>query len=273
MSDFLKKNHPFAMELDTSIELAKAAGELISTIRKKGYRIQDKGFDLGLVTEADQAASQLLVRELKHYFPNDLLVSEEEPLPAHKDTQRIWFIDPIDGTNEFIAGSEDWSIMIGLTVEGRPQLGVVYQPDLDNLYYAVKHAGACLVNPAGKKHLSVRDVIDPKRATLIQSRSHWSTKADHLAKQLQVSDSFQMGSIGLKFGQIAQGNADFYFNFSKRCHFWDLCAPEIILEEAGGVVVTAISPTIAYRLGSTQIKENFLASNPLLAKKLRHYLT
>lgn len=267
------QTYSLKQELAMAIELAQKAGKVIQSIRAKGYKIQDKGENLGPVTEADQAVSEMLLREIAQIFPEDLIISEEAALPQGvPQANRIWFIDPIDGTKDFIAGRNEWSIMLGLAIHGNPCLGVVYQPDLDQLYYARKGKGAFSRTSDRTEIMKVRAVPDLREAVLLQSHSHWSPKANQLAKQIGISKILKQGSIGLKFGKIAEGKGDLYFNFSGHCHLWDLCGPEAILQEAGGGVILSSGKPLIYRLGETVIRSNFLAANKDLLEKLYHFL-
>ncbi|KTD23375.1 inositol monophosphatase [Legionella lansingensis] len=266
-------NHPLDKELQVVIDFAYKAGNIVKNIRSRGYKIFDKGKHLGLVTEADQEVSQFLVKSMKQVFPDDLIISEEEPLPPKSaQADRIWFIDPIDGTSDFISGSNEWSVMLGLAIKGEAQLGVVYQPDTQELYYAIKDCGSFFTKPQKNQPLQVNTVSDPARAILIQSRSHWSTRAENIAKELGINKIIKHGSLGLKLGKIAKGEADLYFNFSGHCHLWDLCAPEIILNEAGGKLLTASTNRLIYCAGETRIKEGFLATTNSLATKVQRFL-
>ncbi|CEK11011.1 3'(2'),5'-bisphosphate nucleotidase CysQ family protein [Legionella hackeliae] len=256
-------------DLEFVINLARQAGSLVQTVRKSGYKIYDKGMHLGLVTDADKAASQFLVSELSRAFPNDLVISEEESIPSENyPTDRVWFIDPIDGTADFIAGSSEWSVMIGLAINKTARLGVVYQPDSNELYYAIRKRGAFYSNSKDTVKLKVRHLSDPSQAILIQSRMHWSIKADKIAKQLEINQIFKCGSLGLKLGKIAKKEADLYFNFSGHCHLWDLCGPEVILKEAGGTLLFAGINKLYYEVGETRVKYNFLAAPNKLATKV-----
>ncbi|KTD04668.1 3'(2'),5'-bisphosphate nucleotidase CysQ family protein [Legionella feeleii] len=272
---FQKSNMHYSLdnELALAIALARKAGQVVRDIRTKGYKIQEKDKQQGPVTEADQAASDLLLQEIRQVFPHDLLISEEAPLPSEANpVSRIWFIDPIDGTKEFIANNGDWAVMIGLAINGNSCLGVVYQPDLDRLYYATKGNGAFLIKPQGRKRLKVSATSEPTQAVLIQSHSSHNKKTEQLITQLGISKILRQGSVGLKLGVIAEGRADLYFNFSGYCHLWDLCAPEIILQEAGGGVLLSSGKSILYNLDEIKIKEKFLAANNELLIPLSQFI-
>lgn len=260
-------------ELDIAIALARQAGDIAQRIRDKGYGVREKKGGLGPVTEADEAASDLLVQKISQAFPDDLIVSEEEPLShAPSLNNRIWFIDPIDGTKEFIAGRADWSVMLGLAINGIPCVGVVYQPDIKQLYYATKGGGSFSCLAGETQNLKVRSISDPRNAILIQSRSHGSVKVDQIARECGISKTISSGSVGVKLGMIAAGHADLYFNFSGHCHLWDLCGPEIILQEAGGRILSADGKKIRYKLDEMIFQQPFLVSNTALLAKLGYFL-
>lgn len=258
----------YAQELELAIQFAKQGGTLAQEIRAKGYSVQEKGNNQGPATEADLAVSALLLTNIQQNFSEDTLVSEEASPPFSSFNKRIWFVDPIDGTKEFIRGQSDWSVMIGLAVNGRPVMGVVYRPDNDELYYASIHNGAFHCKGRSTKQLKVNTISKPENSILIQSRSHRSSEADDLAKALGVKETFSLGSIGLKLGKIAEGKADLYFNFSGHCHLWDLCGPEAILQEAGGIVTLSSGARIDYSLDKIKLQESFVATNPELLTKI-----
>jgi 3'(2'), 5'-bisphosphate nucleotidase len=255
-------NHHLNHELETIIKIIKSASNLIQDIRARGFEIKYKGDASDPVTEADLAASDFLMKEISRYFPNDLIVSEEAPLPEEVSEQkRIWFIDPIDGTKEFIKNGLEWSVMVGLAENNRPILGVVYWPMEDKLYYATKDQGAYVESKGNKSKLSVAPPQNPKEARIIQSRSHYDKKVDEIAKKLGITQMLKQGSIGLKLGSIAEGKADLYFNLSGKCHLWDLCGPEIILLEAQGALITESGLPISYHSKTSVIREKFIATS------------
>jgi 3'(2'), 5'-bisphosphate nucleotidase len=255
-------------ELELAIQLAKEGGKLAQSIRARGYSVQEKADNQGPATDADLEVSHLLFNAIRQDFPLDTIVSEEAIPPLSSQNTRIWFIDPIDGTKEFMKGQSDWSVMIGLAVEGIPVLGVVYRPDEDELYYARSTGGAFFCTIESTVQLQVNSISDPSASILIQSRSHPSIEAVHLAKTLGVTQTFSLGSIGLKLGKIAEGKADMYFNFSGRCHLWDLCGPEAILREAGGIVVLSSGKRIHYDLDNIKLQDNFVATQQNLFTRI-----
>src|SRR5437773_2650281 len=125
------------------------------------------------VTEADRSASAFLVSELKRFFPEDGILSEEEPDDAIRLSKpRVWIIDPLDGTIEFIGRRDEFAVMIGLAVDGRANLGVVYQPLTEKLYYAASGSGAFLIENRATRRLRVSSESNPPAMTMAISRSH-----------------------------------------------------------------------------------------------------
>lgn len=268
------KCHKLKDELEFALHLAYEAGEIARTIRAEGYEIWNKGGDVNNpVTEADKAASDHILLQLSSAFPHDVVISEEAKVPQTAlNGKRIWFVDPIDGTKEFIKGINEWSVMIGLSIDGRSSLGVVYQPDKAITYYAVDEGGAYLSSDDHLQTMHVRTLKEMSHAILIQSRSHWSAKAKQVANQFGISQFLQHGSIGLKLGLISQGEADLYLNFSGHCHLWDLCAPAVILSEAGGALISVEGEPFNFHTNETLIKQSFVAGNKYSVAKISRFL-
>jgi len=199
------------------------------------------------VTEADRRANAFLVEQLGKLFPGDGIVAEESPLDGSAQAKgRCWFIDPLDGTKEFLAQNGEFSIMVGLAIAGRATLGVVYQPSLDKLYAGVVGHGATLTQQGHTRTLSVSTRQDPSTLRLVVSRSHRSADIDSLMKRLGIAQETPSGSVGLKVGHIAEQNADLYVHMSDRSSRWDACAPDAILHAAGGRFTDVLGDRIDY---------------------------
>jgi 3'(2'), 5'-bisphosphate nucleotidase len=254
----------FRQELDTAMALARQAGELIRGLQG-GVAVEQKA-DESPVTEADRRADALIVAALRLAFPDDGVLSEEAPddgTRLHKP--RVWMVDPIDGTKDFIHGRDGYAVMIGLLVGDRPVLGVVYQPACDKLYSAVRGHGAFLARDGGAPapiHVSGVDELPGIR--MVASASNRSATIDRVRERLGVSDELNVGSVGLKLGLIAEGVRDLYVNPAGHSKLWDACGPEAILVEAGGRLSDLSGAPLDYRgreLGNTR---GLIASNGVL---------
>src|SRR5689334_5937978 len=133
-------------ELETAKELAVRAGAILLEFYADAPLVEWKGKN-DPVTDADRAASRYVVDELRRRFPLDGILCEEEKDDLQRlSRNRVWVIDPMDGTKEFIARNGEFSVMIGLAIDGEARLGVVYQPTERKLYYAGTGMGAHLTH-------------------------------------------------------------------------------------------------------------------------------
>ena len=257
----------FDKELEAAAEAAREAGRTILDYYGGNIIAQQKiGVDnfSEPVSIADKAASRLIVASLRRAFPADHILSEEEPDDAAARTQarRVWMIDPIDGTWGFIKQDGDFAVQIGLVEDGEPVAGVVYVPTLDLLYSAVRGNGAYSSAAGGERtRLSVSDSTDPHAMSLAVSRNHRSPKINRIMKHFGFRREVQRGSVGVKVGLIADRNCDVYIHLSPRTKFWDTCAPQIILEEAGGKMTDLFGEPFRYGLADVQNHGGIVASN------------
>jgi 3'(2'), 5'-bisphosphate nucleotidase len=251
-------------ELEVARELAREAGRILLEFYAKDTKVQWKGRD-DPVTAADQAANEMLARELSRRFPSDALLTEELPDDlARLKKDRVWTVDPMDGTKQFIERIGEFAVMIGLAVEGEAKLGVVYNPSADRMYYAAPGAGAFIEEKWSTKRLRVAPVSDPSQIVMAMSRSHPNRKVYGISEKLGISQVIQSGSVGLKFGLIAEGRAHLYINTTSRTSQWDTCAPEAILREAGGVVTDCNGDPLRYNGPETLNLRGIVASNGVI---------
>jgi 3'(2'), 5'-bisphosphate nucleotidase len=249
-----------AGELDVALELARRAGDEVVRIRRAGaLGVEFKPGDEP-VTIADRLASEQIVAGLTAAFPGDPIISEELPPPAGAfGASRFWLVDPIDGTKDFIRGSDGFSVMIGLVEEGRPVVGVVHQPTLERTFYA-SPAGAFVRTPDDVKPLQVSTVAHAGDARLVASASHRSAAIDEVKSTLGIADEQNVGSVGVKLSLIALGVRDLYVNPWPKTKAWDTCAPEAILVRAGGQLTDLFGAPITY-FGELRHPRGLVASN------------
>ena len=227
-------------ELRAAIELARVAGAEVLMFRGGELGVEMKAGDEP-VTLADKRASEIIVEGLGKRF-SDPIVSEElalaEGVLQSSQAGRLWLVDPIDGTKDFIRGSEGFSVMIGLLRAGRPVLGVVHQPAIDPPYgrtfIATPDGGAHMISTAGIYDLHVSTVAQAGDARLVASASHRGPDIDKVKTALGIEDEQNVGSVGVKLCLIALGLRDLYVNPVAKTKVWDTCAPEAILVGAGG---------------------------------------
>jgi 3'(2'), 5'-bisphosphate nucleotidase len=248
-------------ELDAASELARQAGRIVLELYATGLGVDWKTATEP-VTEADRRANAFLVAGLRAQFAGDGIVSEENA--DHGDAlsrPRCWFVDPLDGTKEFIAKNGEFAVMLGLAIEGEATLGVVYQPVADKLYQGVLGQGASLSTGGTRRALTVSSRSEPAELRLVVSRSHRSRDVDRLVQRLGIRDEQASGSVGLKVGRIAEQDADLYVHMSPRSSRWDACGPEAILRAAGGRFTDVLGRPLDYRSAELRNVDGLLACN------------
>ena len=248
-------------ELETAAKLARQAGALVMEVYGSHFDVELKGKS-DPVTEADRRANAFLVAGLRARFPGDGIVAEESP--DHGDAQRAgrcWFVDPLDGTKEFIARNGEFSVMVGLAIDGRAVLGVVYQPDGDKLYRGVVGHGAQLEHAGSTRSLRVSELGAPSALRLVVSRSHRGADTDAVVQKLGITAERPSGSVGLKVGLIAEQVADLYVHMSGHASLWDACAPDAILHAASGRFSDLYGDPIDYKSPHMKVARGLLACN------------
>jgi 3'(2'), 5'-bisphosphate nucleotidase len=255
-------------ELEIAKALSREAGRILLDYYNNGAQVHWKG-ENDPVTAADHAANEILVRELHQRFPHDAILSEEFPDDLSRLTNdRVWMVDPMDGTKQFIERIEEFAVMIGLAVEGEARLGVVYHPSLDRMYYAATGTGAFVEEKWTTKRLRVVELDDPSKITLAVSRSHHSRKIDLICEMLGMTRRISHGSVGLKFGLIAEGRAHLYLHLGGRTNQWDTCGPEAILREAGGAVTDISGGDLKYNRTELHNLRGIVASNGVIHNRI-----
>jgi len=250
----------YAAEVARAIDLARVAGGEVVRMRRGDLDVEMKVGDEP-VTIADRRASEIIVGGLTSSFPADPVVSEELAPEAHAfEKQRLWLVDPIDGTKDYIRGWDGFSVMIGLCIDGRPVVGVVHQPTLDRTFFATPDGGAHVLHAGKLGELHVSPVAAAGDARLVSSASHRSNDVDKVKQQLGIDDEQQVGSVGVKLCLIASGLRDLYVNPSPKTKAWDTCAPEAILSRAGGRLSDIFGASIGYG-GTLRHRHGLLASN------------
>jgi len=256
----------YKKEISIAVELARAAGAVLLDHYHSPFLVEQKinALDeLEEVTAADREANELIVSRLRDEFPDDGILAEESSDSEHRlDKDRVWLIDPMDGTKNFIAHDGDFAVQIGLAVNGESVAGVVYQPVRDVLYRAARGDGSWIESadkPAARMLVSNR--TEPAEMVLASSRSHRSPRMERLVTVFGFKDEMRRGSVGVKIGLIAEQQADLYLHLSPSTKQWDTCGPEIILVEAGGRLTDLFGQPIRYNGVRIDNRNGIVATN------------
>ena len=256
-------------DLEYLLDIARRATRLGAEKIKEIYQQYLSGDDIGIrekskddpVTAADMAANQIITQTLKNIFPDHAIFTEEEPETWNKTGYEwVWIIDPLDGTRDFIKANGEFVTMVGLTHFGEPTIGVVIEPATGLELYACKGLGAYKNLPSqGDKtsKLKVSDATDLKHLRIAVSRSHRDPKIDKFIELLAVQDEISSGSVGRKVAMVISGEADIYVHPARGTKLWDTCACEVIVSEAGGVLLSGTGEPISYIRPSGDVENHY----------------
>ena len=236
--------------LEACVIAARSAGAEILKLLAAGYEVETKS-DLSPVTICDRAAEAIILAALAEAAPGVPVIAEEEVaegrIPVHGDT--YFLVDPLDGTKEFVRGGDDYTVNIGLIVDGVPRLGVVYQPAIDRLWGGLvgpkssRESIAFVESDGTRTPIRARTRGDKLEA--VASKSHLTqSTVDYLCEAVGECDYVSVGS-SLKFCLVAEGRADIYPRLGPTSE-WDTAAGHAILLAAGGRVDGPDGLALAY---------------------------
>ncbi|TBU83118.1 3'(2'),5'-bisphosphate nucleotidase [Pseudomonas daroniae] len=253
-------SHPL---LPAVLALVQQAGTAILPYWRTGVRVIEKA-DASPVTAADLAAHHVLNEGLQALDANIPVLSEEAAdisLAERAGWTRWWLVDPLDGTKEFIADSEEFTVNVALIERGQVVFGVVGIPATGVCYYGGAGLGARRVDANGEfQSISVRET-PASGLTVVASRRHGSVEQEQLLTALAARfGELERISVGssLKFCQLAEGSADCYPRLAPTSQ-WDTAAAQGVLEGAGGVVLTLQGEPLRYDARESLLNPFFLA--------------
>jgi myo-inositol-1(or 4)-monophosphatase len=246
----------FADELAVATDAARAAGAIVREWYQGKYTVRDKAHD-SPVTEADLEANQCIHERIRHAFPQDGWLSEETRDSAERlGKARVWIVDPLDGTKEFINHIPEFCVCIGLVEHGVPVVGVEYNPVREEFFAAARGSGVTLNGAA----VRVSRQGDLAAARLLASRSETDRgEWDEFKSELHVELT---GSVAYKLALIAAGRCDATFSLTPK-NEWDVCAGAALVSEAGGRITDRFGTPLRFNQRDTHLP-GLIASNDLL---------
>ena len=248
-------------ELELAKKGARAAGEILrGHWRRGGYEIGSKGKD-NPVTQADLEADRALKKLLHGSFPEYGWLSEETAdSEARLGCRRVWIVDPLDGTKEFIKGIPEFCVAVALVEEGEPVVGVTYNPITREMFWSARGVG-CHLNSSAVRVTRTRVL---HRATVLASRSETARgEWEVFHGRLKVSPT---GSVAYKLALVAAGKGDATFTRSPKSE-WDIASGAALLAEAGGTMTDIHGRPI--RFNQRQVKvAGMIADNTMLHEQL-----
>ena len=211
----------------------------------------------GPVSAADMAINELLISGLKNnltYKEWDILSEEtakEKTFPGFNNKKDwCWILDPLDGTKDFLQGSEHYAVHIALTYKNKPTIGIVLIPEKNELWFGIVGTGAWYENRDGsKKEISFSERLEISELVLVSSKNHQQLKLLNLLSTLCFAKTKKIGSVGCKVASILRGEADVYISLSGKTSpkDWDMAAPHALIEAAGGMFTHADGAKLIYQ--------------------------
>jgi 3'(2'), 5'-bisphosphate nucleotidase len=263
----------YERELMAGLAAVGAASRLIVDEYARFQAIPDAPADI--TTETDGKVQEIILQHLVKAFPGDALCAEEDtPTIQNAATSgdRMWIVDPIDGTRGFAQKNGEFSIMVAFIENSQIGLGIVAQPAAQRLTWATRGGGCWRRDGVGMEPMRCRvsKVGALDEATLIQSRSPDPNEPSNWVIAMRPGKVVESHSAGIKLAQVARGEADLYLNTYGAFHDWDVCAGHILVTEAGGTVTGLRGQTLVYGLPDAWQHCGLLASNGALhAESLR----
>jgi 3'(2'), 5'-bisphosphate nucleotidase len=260
---------PYESELQAALAAVELARPIILNAYDRFQPIPDAAASITL--PVDRETQEIVLSHLSSAFPGDAFRAEEETpvltrlAGSDSGRPRLWIIDPIDGTRGFAMKNGEFSVMVGLVEAGTVVVGVVSEPIRRRLTYATRGGGCWRCDGDGRAErcrVSTTDRLPG--ATLTVSRSSSGRNRSRHVEALGEVRLLAAYSAGLKLAHVARGEADLYLNVYPNFNDWDICAGQVLVEEAGGKVCGLKGQEIQYGPGRGAQRDGLLASNGLV---------
>lgn len=264
--------------MDPLREAAEVARDLVREGARVALRFagkvtaRDKGANRGPVTEADLAVERVLLDGLRARFPDDAVLSEESPDGADLGAPRLWCVDPLDGTREFLARTPGPAVMVGLLLRGDPVAGAIAIVDPVAVFWGWRGGGAFA--EVGGVTLPVRlpRVATIEEAVAFHSRRHATRGVRAAMESLRPGRTVAVGGVGYKVACILRGDGHLYYHPDGGVAWWDSVAPAAVMLAAGGFVSDGRGRQLAYARGYAH-EDGLLFAVPEIAAEAVRRLT
>ena len=245
--------------IDTIIE----AGERVREIYESDFEVSKKD-DNSPITKADLESNKIIRAALeKTGIP--ILSEEDVDDKSRLNSDKIWIVDPLDGTTDFVNRTGEFTIMVGLVENHVPVMGLIYWPTKQKLYYAERGMGAFCshsdtVEECIWEAISVRETQNLEDCLALVSRHHLSDREKKILDHLKITHTASIGS-SLKVTEISSGMADVYLTTTNKMKQWDTCASFCIISEAGGRITDVAGNELVYNTDIVNHENGLLVTN------------
>jgi 3'(2'), 5'-bisphosphate nucleotidase len=225
-------------QIQSVSQLLRRCGQTVPPLAKQAFEVYEKGHQ-DYVTDIDHALDQQLTTGFRQLFPTELLITEENAdswAAFQATTERLWLIDPLDGTEDFIQGDPNFVLMAGLLVQHQPQIGWIYAPMFDRLYWGGPDYGLFQAEADGLPQL-----LQPLRPAspsatfcpILLGHKDRKRFGEAILHQLPAAQFDCIGSFGLKVMRVITGQAGIYVYLNGRVKLWDTTGPLAMARACG----------------------------------------
>jgi len=251
-------------QLESIIDSIILAGEKIREIYETDFEVNIKD-DKSPITKADLESNKIL-RSMLEKTGIPILSEESDDDKTRLSSDKAWIVDPLDGTQDFVNRTGEFTILIGLVENHVPVMGLVFLPIKKILYLAERGMGAYCYDLQRWEQISVREVRDLKSCLALVSRHHLSGKEKKILDHLGITNTSTIGST-LKVMEISSGRADVYLTTTNKMSQWDTCASNCIISEAGGKMTDISGHDLVYNTKNIKHENGLLVTNRFVHEK------
>jgi 3'(2'), 5'-bisphosphate nucleotidase len=255
---------PFEKPLDEiglAIEAATRASQVVMNVYGNDFTSERKDDD-SPITKADLQSNEI-IKEVLSKAGLPILSEEDADDKKRLDHKKIWIVDPLDGTSDFVNKTGEFTIMIALVESKKPILGLICRPTTNSLFLAQRGNGAYKLEDDSWQRLVVSRTSDLKKCKAVGSRFHLSNQEKEFFKKLGVM-SFESRGSSLKVAEICMGLADLYLTTSNKIKQWDTCASYCLVTESGGKMTDMFGGEILYNTEKVNHENGLLVTNGLV---------
>jgi len=215
----------------------REVGQKAKHLRLNTFDVIQKGH-LDFVTSVDRTIDQICTSQFQAWFPDDAIITEENPesmLIWRQNRSRMWLIDPIDGTDDFIAGGVNYAVMVGLLEHNQPIMGWIYAPELDLMFYGGAAIGGLFTQSVDNYPIQLIPQTPPlrDRHRLLVGDKDQRKYGEAIQNLVPEIEFYNMGGFGLKVMEVVMGKTELYFYLNRRVKLWDTVAPMAMAKFAG----------------------------------------
>ena len=271
---------PFGVEINDLIDNLRSLSweaadillyyaNIIKKLEQKNEILKNKNND-DPVTLADLEVNELIINRINQTYQDtnwEILSEENFKIQSNyfNNVDWLWVLDPLDGTKDFIQGTQNYAMHLALNYKRKPYIGIVLIPEKDELWNSYEEKIWCENRDGNirKQNMSETNILE--KMTIVTSKNHRNQKLKDLIEKINFKKTILMGSIGCKVASIIRGESDIYIALSlpgkTAPKDWDFAAPEAILKAAGGSITNIDNEELVY--GSTDLKHSgiIIASN------------